>query len=201
MFGTVQVMTSGSNTHPDSAPAQTSPSAPGGEAPKPRGGSVFNDRPKRTYVTGPVTKGLRIVALGITGVTLIGVVVGYAALPDEIATHFNVQGEADAWGSKSSIIWLTAMFVAMVGGLTWLSHHPRVFNYPTEITEMNAQRLYRVGEQMMVGVNVSLAITFAGLVVSSFFDVNSSWFMVPAMVSMFVSIIVAFARILRASWA
>lgn len=86
----------------------------------------------------------------------------YFKLPDTIPIHFNVKGEADGFGSRSSL-WLTPS----ISALTYLlmvtiikNMKPWNFNYPTKVTEKNAPELYRMALQMMVWLNFGIVVMF-----------------------------------------
>lgn len=124
------------------------------------------DRPTRSYKTGPVTRALRYVAL--VGVLVLSAYVAltYDALPEQVPTHFNFTGEADAWGPKSTIWVLIAINIVMVAGIAGLSTRPRWFNYPSGVTEDNAQFMYREGERMLVWMNLAIWVLFTGAILS-----------------------------------
>lgn len=44
----------------------------------------------------------------------------WSGLPETVPTHFNIKGEPDGWGSKSTLIWVPAFLVVLGYGLTWL---------------------------------------------------------------------------------
>lgn len=142
----------------------------------------LKDRPVRTYATGVVTRALRYGAL--VGVAALGVYVAftYGELPDTVPTHFDFTGEADDWGSKSTVLILLAINIAMVGLMTWLSARPRWFNYPGDITEANAQFMYREGERMMVWLSLALVVVFYGAILSIYETDNP--FLVLGLISM-----------------
>lgn len=121
-------------------------------------------RPERTYATAPGTRRIRRGAVWLTAIAVGIAAVRYAALPDQIPVHFNLAGEPDGWGSRSSILVLAGIGLVLVVGTALLSRYPRAFNYPREITEENAQRVYRAGEEMMVWVTAACAILFTGLI-------------------------------------
>jgi uncharacterized membrane protein len=160
----------------------------------------MSNRPARTYQTGLATRWLRSASLTITGVGLIGVGLAYPRLPDEVAIHFNFIGEPDAWGSKTTLIWLSLIVVALIGALVWLSYCPRVLNYPTEVTETNAQHLYRTGEQMLVWVAIGIAVVYFGVFLAYAFGLNLTWFALPAIVWLLWTNFFSLAKVLRASW-
>ncbi|GMA29356.1 DUF1648 domain-containing protein [Arenivirga flava] len=124
----------------------------------------FSERPARDYVTGAWTRRIRSTSMALM---IAGVAAGLVALPflpEEIPTHFGFTGEADAWGSKWSLLGMLALWAVMQIGMDALSRHPRLINFPGPLTSANAQRLYRVGEQMLVWLSASLAIVFLGIV-------------------------------------
>lgn len=79
------------------------------------------------------------------------------ALPDKIPIHFDLQGNADRYGSKSSLMWLALLSTCTVLGLILLSRFPHYFNYPTKITAENAAFEYQKGKTVIAIVNVLTA--------------------------------------------
>lgn len=124
------------------------------------------DRPARTYTTGPVTRLFRYTSLASAGVLAGYVAFTYQALPDTVPTHFTFSGEADNWGPKWTIWVLLGVNVVMTVLLAWLSTKPRWFNYVSEITDQNAQFMYREGERMMVGLSLAVTVVFWGATLS-----------------------------------
>lgn len=80
-----------------------------------------------------------------------------AALPDQIPVHFNLQGNVDRYGSKSSLMWLAILSSCTVFGLVLLSRFPQYFNYPIKITAENAPFEYQKGKTVIAIVNVLTA--------------------------------------------
>lgn len=121
-------------------------------------------RPRRTYATGWVTRVLRWLALlGMLAVTIV-VLRRYPDLPQVVPTHFGAGGEVDDVGPRWSVLVLVGVMWVLVVGVGWLSARPRILNYPAEVTETNAQRLYREGERMLVWLMVALVVLSGGLV-------------------------------------
>lgn len=73
----------------------------------------------------------------------------YASLPEQIPTHFGLNGAADAYGHKQSILLLPIIATIMNIGMSVLSHYPHVFNYPTQITPENAAYQYRFATRII----------------------------------------------------
>lgn len=69
----------------------------------------------------------------------------YNDLPSEIPKHFNALGQVDSYG-KRGVIWLLPIIgLVLYVGLTVLNKYPFIFNYPTKVTNHNAERLYKIG--------------------------------------------------------
>lgn len=135
--------------------------------------AVKQQRPAPDYATGPVTRGLRLASLlGVVALTVY-VLVRYPSLPEVVPVHFNFSGAADGFGSRSSMLWLAGVMLAISVLMAWLSTKPNALNYPGDITEANAQRIYREGERMMVWVLVSVAVLYLGIVLQTFAGVGA----------------------------
>lgn len=123
-----------------------------------------SQRPARTYTTGPVTRALRwftvLSTLGITAWLL----VRYPSLPDTVATHFGPSGEADDWGPRWSLLVVAGIMVVLSLALAAMSTRPRGFNYPAEITDGNAQAMYREGERLLVWTALWMQVLYFGIV-------------------------------------
>ena len=71
------------------------------------------------------------------------------------------------------MLWLAGVMLAISVLMAWLSTKPNALNYPGDITEANAQRIYREGERMMVWVLVSVAVLYLGIVLQTFAGVGA----------------------------
>jgi len=97
-------------------------------------------------------------------------VLNYGSLPEEIPTHFNGKGEADAWSNKSYIWILPGIGVLMGILMHYLTTIPHHYNYKVEITEENAPAQYQRGRTVIRFFNAFDTILF--LVIT--------WFMIQA---------------------
>jgi uncharacterized membrane protein len=73
----------------------------------------------------------------------------WKSIPQIIPSHFDLSGKADAMGSKSFLLSIPGMAVLIYATLTAISRFPHIFNYPFPVSEDNAERLYRVGREIM----------------------------------------------------
>ena len=97
----------------------------------------------------------------VSGVVL---AIKYQGLPQVIPSHFDATGQADDWSDKSILIWLYLGSVFLIAGLAVLARFPHLFNYPVPVTEENAPRLYKLGVNLMIWINFSLAIMAVGTI-------------------------------------
>jgi uncharacterized membrane protein len=88
-------------------------------------------------------------------------------LPEIIPIHFNLKGEADGFGSKTSLWTIPIFNVLMYYGMTLVATKvkPWNYNYPTKVTEKNAPALYTMSIRMLVWLNLGIALVF--LVIST----------------------------------
>ncbi len=92
-----------------------------------------------------------IAALGIAGVLiLIGLpTFYYTDLPDLVPKHYNLNGEPDDYSGKGIIWAMPIIGLIIYAGMLLLNKHPNIFNYPKEVTEENAEQLYRIATKMI----------------------------------------------------
>ncbi len=81
-------------------------------------------------------------------------------LPDTIPTHMNARGQIDGYGSKNTLWIIPAITTTLVAGLTLINRYPHIFNYPTDITETNASRLYQLATRMLRWLKLAVIIIF-----------------------------------------
>lgn len=102
----------------------------------------------------------------------------YFRLPNIIPVHYNGAGVIDDWGDKSTLWMLPVISTAMYIGITFLQKIPHFYNYATiEITEQNAEKIYRCGVRMIAIFKVLLVAVFTFLTVQVLQDAfHTFWF-------------------------
>ena len=160
----------------------------------------FTGRPVRAFTTDPVTARIRVAALAVTAATLAAVLLVYPFLPDTITTRVDVIGTPDGRGPKSSLLVLSALCAPLAAGMFALSRFPQYFNYPFPVTALNAQRLYRASEQMVVRLSAVFALVTAGItagiLVAPGFAIAALVVGVPATIA---TLAIGFTRLFRAA--
>jgi hypothetical protein len=73
----------------------------------------------------------------------------WKSIPQTIPSHMDLSGKVDAMGSKSGLLIIPGITLFLYLLLTILSRFPHTFNYPFPVTMDNAERLYRIGREMM----------------------------------------------------
>ncbi|HJX78733.1 DUF1648 domain-containing protein [Glutamicibacter sp.] len=154
-------------------------------------------RPPRIYATGYFVRGLRVVSLIVSVLISAWVVAQYPSMPDKIPTHFDVMGQPDSYGEKSSVLWISGVMVAMAVLTSWASTKPGLLNYPNLITEANAQFIYREGERMMVFLAADLLLLHLGMALS-WSSGNGHALTVVGMIGLLVVLVVSIVRIFSA---
>ena len=84
----------------------------------------------------------------------------YSSLPAQVPIHFNAAGVADNYGSKNTVWLMPVLSLVMYLGLSALQRYPHVYNYPSEVTEDNAPRLYRLGVELIRSIKTLIMLTF-----------------------------------------
>lgn len=111
----------------------------------------------------PSQKKLRNISWILLGILILGTVILYQKLPEEIPRHFNAKGEVDAYGSKNLVWFLTGATVFMNFLLYLTLQYPRYINFPVRITPQNVQRQYYNVVDMTMALKV--LINIIGLVI------------------------------------
>lgn len=105
-------------------------------------------RPRIRIQLTPTDWVVEVAAAAVLIFLLLSVARYYPLLPEQIPIHFNLVGQADGWGAKSTVLFLAGMMVMLYAVLTVLSRLPHIGNYPVEITQENAARVYGVASSM-----------------------------------------------------
>ena len=100
-------------------------------------------------------------------VPVIYIIVTWPSIPDQIPTHFNAAGEADAWNNKSSVIILIVVEVALFILMFWTLMFPRMWNMPVKLTENNTPGAYRHTRSMLCWIMLGINVMFSYLNIQS----------------------------------
>lgn len=85
----------------------------------------------------------------------------WPSIPEKIPTHFGVLGQADAWGSKITLIFPAIITTVLYLLMAILAQFPQIYNYNSiKITEENAEAQYRNARTMMLWLNAQIVGIF-----------------------------------------
>ncbi|HCW51978.1 MAG TPA: hypothetical protein DGR79_07975 [Clostridiales bacterium] len=99
-----------------------------------------------------------VLALGVMAWVLY---VSWPALPQEVPVDFGPSGTPVAWGSKSVLLLLGGVALAVHVGLSLLRRIPHLYNYPFPITEANAKRQYLLARTLVTALRTEVVGVFA----------------------------------------
>ena len=108
-------------------------------------------------------------------------------LPDVIATHFDISGKVDSYGSKLVMFLLPTIGTVLFAGLLLVNKYPYKFNYPAKITYENALKQYTLATKIIRFLKSSIMILFDFIVVmiyssSSGKSDGSIFFIIPIII-------------------
>ncbi|HLV45450.1 MAG TPA: DUF1648 domain-containing protein [Flavobacterium sp.] len=87
-------------------------------------------------------------------------IASFQYLPDEIPTHYNAFGEADAFGDKEAIFTLPFIATLLFLLLSVVIKFPHTYSYAVEITEENAEKQYKNAVWLMRMLKVLITLIF-----------------------------------------
>ena len=161
---------------------------------------MFEKRPKITVPQNSTDLWIDRFSFLLFFIIWLSVFVCYPDLPNEIPTHFNGRGQADAFGSKQSIWILMGVFSSIFIGIYILNKYPHLHNYTVKITEENALKNYRFSTRVLRVVNflnlLLLAYILKTMMIS--YEKQSTafggWFLPTIMIGSLVLIIYIFVK-------
>jgi len=116
--------------------------------------------PKIKVKPTPFTKTLEFVNYFLIIAFWIITCLAYKHLPDEIPTHYNGFGEADAYGDKITILFLPLIATVLFTIVSITAKKPHLFNYSETITLENAETQYRNAMRFMNSLNTLMLLIF-----------------------------------------
>lgn len=107
---------------------------------------------------------LHLLALAVTVGIIVYTAMSYGQLPEYVPLHFGMDGEADSWGARHTVLFMPALAVFCYALIAISSFFPKAFNMPVEITAENAPRLYRATRTGLLLINLQTSLMFACVV-------------------------------------
>ncbi len=87
-------------------------------------------------------------------------VLNFSHLPEIIPSHAGISGEIDGYSSRISVFFIPVLTTITFVTLMILGRYPHVYNYPLEVTEETAPRVYAFSMRMVKTLNFIVALMF-----------------------------------------
>lgn len=110
---------------------------------------------------------IEIICLLLLGGITLYLILNYSSMPDKIAMHFNIAGEIDRWGNKTEIVFIPIVSWLLYGFITLMEQFPKAWNTGVQVTEENADRVYRVLKSMVKTTKLFVVIVFFYITICS----------------------------------
>jgi uncharacterized membrane protein len=125
-------------------------------------------RPIIKLALKPIDRVLEILAICVLSGTWIFSFWAYSRLPDIIPVHFDFDGTPNDYGSRGTFFTLPAIGIGVYVLITMISRYPHLFNYPKQVTEENAERLYSMSTTMMRYLKTAVLVIFGTISVDTY---------------------------------
>lgn len=130
-------------------------------------------------------------------------ILNFISIPDTIPTHHSLSGQPDSFGRKTTIFILPILGTILFAGMTILNNHPHIFNYPTKITNQNAERQYTIATKLIRYLKFIIVLTFSFIAFMTFQTVHGNlsglgiWF-IPVFIGLiFIPLIYAIIKLFK----
>lgn len=111
------------------------------------------------------TKVISVSSLVIAFGTLLFIALIYDKIPLLVPSHYNLDGMADGWSSRS-FLWYPAAFNVIITILLGvLTRYPHKYNYPFKVTEENKERVYAAASFFVALLQLVVCIIMSCIVI------------------------------------
>ena len=126
-----------------------------------------------------IMKRIRIITSAVSAVLILGFVIflvlSWNNIPETVGTHFNAAGEADAFGSKRSLIMEPVLMVIFTLVLSLAGRFPSLWNMPVRLTPENRDRQLLIASLMLGIMKILVILLLADAGLSSIFPGFPVW--------------------------
>ena len=123
---------------------------------------MFNSHPKINIEPNSTDRKILRVGWITVALNFLLVAIFYFDLPQTIPIHFNLKGEADGFGNRTTIWALPILSVLLYYGMYQITTRmkPWNYNYPLKVNTLNAPKLYSMSIRMVVWINLGISLLF-----------------------------------------
>jgi uncharacterized membrane protein len=126
-----------------------------------------------------LAKGLTVASWMLVALLWVVTLIMMAKLPDVIPVHFNLNNEADNFGSKTMLWMFPVIATILVGLFAAIKKHPEYLNYPVKITEENRERQQQLALTLLSAIAVVIPSLFIFVIYSTARYVEAGSFHFP----------------------
>jgi uncharacterized membrane protein len=164
---------------------------------------LMKERPRKKLFLTTADKTIEFSGWFLLIVLWLFVILTYDDLSETIPVHFDKSGQADRFGSKSSIFLLPIFATIIYSGLTILNKYPHLFNYIKEITNENALNQYTNATKMIRYLKLIIVFIFGLISIltvqneSRVMDELGKWFLPLILGLIFIPIFYFYLRSIK----
>lgn len=141
---------------------------------------------------------LEIITVVILVASIVYVAIRYSQIPVKIPTHFDLVGNPDGWGKKSSIFLIVGANVFLYIFMSICTFFPKMWNLPVKITEENQNRIYSYALDMLLVMKFIIVVSFTYMTVCSMEGMPLGiWFTIIMLGAVFGSLIFYIIKMVR----
>ena len=126
-----------------------------------------DSRPRMKLILSPTDKLVEVFGYILLVLLWVYTLLHYRGLPDTIPVHYGLAGEPDRYGGKGNLLGLPVVTTVLFAGLTILNRFPHLFNYPSDISEENAFKLYTGATRLIRYLKLMIVIIFGFIIVQT----------------------------------
>lgn len=153
----------------------------------------MNRRPELNLPKTKFAKAAEKSSFLLAGYMLIGSILAWDALPDQIPVHFTVFGDSGHVGGKAGIFIFPIIGFFSALFFSFASKGASMLNYPIKITEENAEQVYRETRRMLhilqLLIAVMLTLLHTDVVLNAYEKTGLGSWMMPAFLILLVGTI------------
>lgn len=120
----------------------------------------------------------------------------WQSIPDQVPTHFDASGTADAYGSRNSLLLEPILSFLLILLISIAGHFPSAWNFPVKITDRNREQIFDIGAELLAAGEILGVLTLLAAGGTSAFAIPGYVIWIPAGM-LFIVIAAAFIRMLR----
>ena len=118
---------------------------------------MFGQKTSFDYLIG-------LLAIGLVLLQVYLVFQYWQLLPERIPTHYNITGEPDAYGAKTTLLFLPLIGVGLFVMLSVVALNPQNMNLPVKVTEENRELVYAQAVRFIHFLRLLIGFLFGYLI-------------------------------------